>query len=69
VRGRQVARSALGHAAGVLNYALVGLLAGVAVLPGRAWAPLLGAGGWIVVGVNLAAVLSRLRLGPQGAPS
>ena len=69
VRGRQAARSAPGHAAGVLNYALVGLLAGAAVLPGRAWAPLLGAGGWIVVGVNLAAVLSRLRLGPQGAPS
>ena len=68
LRGRQVARSAAGHTAGVLNYALVGLIAGAAVVPGPAWAPFLAAAGWIVTGVNLAALLSRLRLGTRTAP-
>jgi len=38
-----MARSAAGHTAGALNYALVGLIAGAAAMPGRAWAPLLAA--------------------------
>ena len=67
VRGREMARSAAGHTAGALNYALVGLIAGAAAMPGRAWAPLLAAAGWIVIGVNLAAVLPRLRFGTRSA--
>ena len=67
VRGRQMARSAAGHTAGALNYALVGLIAGAAAMPGRAWAPLLAAAGWIVIGVNLAAVLPRLPFGARSA--
>ena len=67
VRGREMARSAAGHTAGALNYALVGLIAGAAAMPGRAWAPLLAAAGWIVIGVNLAAVLPRLPFGTRRA--
>jgi phosphatidylglycerophosphate synthase len=66
VRGRRMARSVAGHAAGTLNYALVGLIAGATAVPDRAWAPLLAVAGWIVVGVNLTAVLSRVRLGGRG---
>ena len=64
LRGRRVARSAAGHAAGVLNYALVGLLAGRAAVPGGAWPPVLALAATLVVGVNLAAVLERL-VGPR----
>jgi hypothetical protein len=38
-------------------------------MPGRAWAPLLAAAGWIVIGVNLAAALPRLRFGTRSARS
>jgi hypothetical protein len=59
--GRPVrAYSAIGHAAGVGNYALAGLLAGSAALPGRLWPPLLAMAGPIVTALNLAAVASRL---------
>ena len=60
LRGGAMARSAVGHAAGVLNYALVGLVAGAVALPARGWAIVLAAGGWIVVAVNLTAVLERV---------
>jgi len=69
-----VARSHLGHAAGVLNYALTGLVAGAAAFPGRAWGPALQLGSALIIAVNLGAVLERgaswaLRpaRGPRGA--
>jgi phosphatidylglycerophosphate synthase len=60
LRGRAMARSAVGHAAGVLNYALVGLVAGAVAMPWRGWPPVLALGSWIVVAVNAAAVLERI---------
>jgi phosphatidylglycerophosphate synthase len=70
----QVARSRAGHAAGVLNYALAGLVAGAAALPGRPWLPLLQLGSLVVIAVNLVAVLERAApwavrpaRGPRGA--
>jgi phosphatidylglycerophosphate synthase len=53
------AYSAIGHAAGVSNYALVGLFAGSLALPGPAWSPILAVGAAAVVGLNLAAVALR----------
>lgn len=58
--GLAPARSGIGHAAGVLNYALVGLVAGAAALPGPLWPPLLYAASLVVIAVNLTAVLQRL---------
>ncbi len=55
-----LARSRLGHAAGVCNYALTGLVAGSLAIPGPAWSPVLALGSGGVVGLNLAAVLHRL---------
>jgi phosphatidylglycerophosphate synthase len=60
IAGRRTARSRVGHAAGVLNYALVGLIAGAAGLPGRAWRPILSLASTVVVAVNLAALLGRV---------
>jgi phosphatidylglycerophosphate synthase len=55
------AYSAVGHWAGVCNYALVGLLAGSVALPGPAWTTLLPLGSAAVVALNLAAVALRFR--------
>jgi len=55
----RAARSVAGHAAGVLNYALAGLVTAAVARPGPAWRPLLEAASLIVVGTNLAAVLER----------
>jgi phosphatidylglycerophosphate synthase len=55
-----LARSRVGHAGGVLNYALAGLVAGAVALPGAAWASVLGVASALVIAVNLAAVLGRL---------
>jgi len=60
VRGAALARSRVGHAAGVLNYALVGLVAGAAALPGAVWRPVLSLASLVVIGVNGAAVVERL---------
>lgn len=54
------ARTRLGHAAGVLNYALVLLIAGAAAPLRGPWMTLLEPASLAVVAVNLAAVLSRL---------
>jgi hypothetical protein len=59
LRGGRLARSRLGHAAGVLNYVLAGLIAGSMALPGSAWPPLLYLSSLSVVAVNLGAVLVR----------
>jgi phosphatidylglycerophosphate synthase len=56
----RLARSALGHAAGVVNYMLVGLLAAGLTLPGAAPEWLVGATGWATAGINALAVLGRL---------
>jgi len=58
--GPRLARSRLGHAAGVWNYVLVGLACGAVALPGALWPPLLGVAGAGVAALNLAAVASRL---------
>jgi phosphatidylglycerophosphate synthase len=56
----RLARSAIGHAAGVLNYVLTGLVVGAVALPARAWTPLLAVGSAAVVAANGGAVLARL---------
>ncbi|HLY39322.1 MAG TPA: CDP-alcohol phosphatidyltransferase family protein [Candidatus Binatia bacterium] len=53
------ARSALGHAAGVANYALAGLLAGAVAWPGRPWSVVLAGASAVVVALNLGAVVAR----------
>ena len=58
--GGRAARSPLGHAAGVLNYALTGAITAAVAMPGHLAALVLETGSLIVVGVNLAAVLARL---------
>jgi phosphatidylglycerophosphate synthase len=55
------AYSTVGHWAGVCNYALAGLLAGSAALPGAAWTTVLPMGSTVVVALNLAAGALRLR--------
>src|SRR5207249_1295502 len=42
----------IGHAAGVCNYLLAGLLAAVVARPGPGWGPVLDAAGLVVLGVN-----------------
>jgi phosphatidylglycerophosphate synthase len=56
----RMARSSVGHAAGVLNYALAGLVAGAVALPGDAWGLVLAAGSAVVIAVNLTAIMQRL---------
>src|SRR5439155_453015 len=59
--------TAAADALGVVRLGAAFVLAGAAAMPGRAWAPLLAAAGWIVIGVNLAAVLPRLPFGTRRA--
>jgi len=70
----RIARSNVGHGAGVLNYALTGLVAGAAAIPGRLWSPILQLASVLIIVVNLAAVLERVvpwpprpAPGPRGA--
>ena len=58
--GRGLARSRLGHWAGVANYLCLGLATGALAFPGRSWIPLLVAASVATTGLNLAAVGSRL---------
>jgi phosphatidylglycerophosphate synthase len=55
--------SAVGHAAGICNYALAGLLAGGVALPGPQWPPLLASASAVVIALNVAAVAQRVRAG------
>ena len=55
------AYSAVGHAAGVCNYALAGLLAGSVALPSTSWPAMLAGASVVVVFLNLTAALQRLR--------
>jgi len=59
--GTARAYSAVGHAAGVCNYALVGFLAGSVALPWPHWPSLLGAASAVVIALNLAALGQRFR--------
>ena len=68
----RMARSSVGHAAGVVNYALAGLVAGAAALPWGGWRLVLAAGSAVVIAVNLTAIMQRLTQGrrapvPPGA--
>jgi len=68
----RMARSSVGHAAGVVNYALAGLVAGAAALPWDGWRLVLAAGSAVVIAVNLTAIMQRLTQGrrapvPPGA--
>lgn len=56
----RLARSRIGHAAGIANYVLVGLCTGPGALPEVPWSALIVAGSAIVVALNLGAVLARL---------
>lgn len=55
-----LARSRIGHAGGVANYALAGLVAGALALPHPAWATVLRVVSLGVVALNMAAVVARL---------
>ena len=55
-----LARSRVGHWAGVLNYACLGLVTGAIAWPGSAWRPILAVTSAITAGINLAAVASRI---------
>jgi CDP-diacylglycerol--glycerol-3-phosphate 3-phosphatidyltransferase len=54
-----LARSRLGHWAGVLNYACLGLVTAAVAWPGRGWSPVLGMASVVTAGINLAAVATR----------
>lgn len=56
----QDARTALGHAAGVVNYGLVGLLAGDLAVAGSVPGWLVRVAGLTTVGINVLAVVGRL---------
>jgi CDP-diacylglycerol--glycerol-3-phosphate 3-phosphatidyltransferase len=58
--GAGLARSRLGHWAGVCNYACLGLVSGSLALPGMVWPPLLMVAGAGTAAINLAAVATRL---------
>jgi phosphatidylglycerophosphate synthase len=53
-------RSIAGHAAGVVNYVLAGVLAGSVLLPDVLVGPALRIAGLTTAGINFAAVLGRL---------
>lgn len=57
----RLARSRVGHAAGVCNYVCAGLVAGVAALPGPTTAAALTVAGAVTIVLNGAALLARLR--------
>lgn len=56
----RLARSRLGHAAGVANYGLAGLIAGALALPHPAWDAALRVASLAVVALNVAAVVARI---------
>ena len=54
-----LARSRLGHWAGVLNYACLGIVTGAVAYPAAAWSGVLTGASFLTAGVNLAAVAMR----------
>ena len=65
--GAQLARSRLGHWAGVFNYACLGLVTGAVAWPSAAWPAVLTAASAVTAGANLAAVVLRLVPGTRAA--
>ncbi len=61
-----LARSRLGHWAGVLNYVCLGLVTAAVAWPGRGWSPVLAAASVVTAGINLAAVASRFAAASRG---
>jgi len=57
----ELARSTIGHWAGVANYVLVGLSTGPGALSSALWLPVLAIASAVVILVNGAAVVARLR--------
>ena len=55
-----LARSRLGHWAGVVNYACLGVVTGAVAWPGDRWRPVLEVAAAATAGLNLSAVGSRL---------
>ena len=55
----RLARSRLGHAGGVANYALAALVAGALALPHPGWGAVLRVASVIVVALNVAAAVAR----------
>jgi CDP-diacylglycerol---glycerol-3-phosphate 3-phosphatidyltransferase len=68
-RAAVLARSQLGHWAGVLNYVCLGLVTGSVALPDGRWATVLTIAGAATAGLNLAAVGSRLAAAVRRAVS
>jgi phosphatidylglycerophosphate synthase len=62
-RETALARSRLGHWAGVVNYVCLGLVSGSVAWPDDRWRLVLGAAGGATAALNLAAVGSRLAAG------
>ena len=65
--GTRLARSHLGHWAGVLNYACLGLVAGAVAWPSAAWPAVLTVASTVTAAANLAAVALRLAPGTRAA--
>ena len=65
----ELARSTVGHAAGVCNYVCVGVVTGALALPGPIWPGILTTVAFGTVLVNVAAVTLRLLERPLGARS
>src|SRR5262245_3908527 len=57
--GGGLARSRVGHWAGVFNYACLGLVTGAVAWPGSAWRPILVVASAVTAGINFAAVATR----------
>ena len=55
----RLARSPIGHAAGVVNYVVVAVVAGAVALPGAGWTALLAVAAVVGIAVNLAAIGER----------
>ena len=57
----RLARSLLGHWAGIANWVCVGVVAGSVSWPGSAWATIVPLAGWATAALNVAAVVARAR--------
>jgi CDP-diacylglycerol--glycerol-3-phosphate 3-phosphatidyltransferase len=57
--GGALARSRVGHWAGVFNYACLALVTGAIAWPDSVWRPILAVASAVTAGINLAAVASR----------
>jgi phosphatidylglycerophosphate synthase len=57
----RLARSRVGHWAGIANWACVGLVAGSVASPGGAWTTIVPLASWATAALNVAAVVTRVR--------